>query len=559
MTAPRTNASTDQNREHTLLAVSSADGTTPVPLEADPTTGALLISGGGTGGADTQYTDGAATATHPIGTQPVFTGAGGTVVAVSSSNPLPITGSISVGSTADESTFTAGTSTTGPVAGVFNDAVASLTTGQQGTIRSTAPRAMHTNLRNNSGTEIGTAATPVQVSLANTAANATGVLTNQGTAAVLTAGWPTINGEATDVTGTFTNATQTTSVTASSLDGYGNTLISINGTYGTATAIFEGSDDGGTTWYTVQAARDNTNVIETGYTSQTNTSQTWQVNNPGFDSLRIRSTAVASGTVNVRLSSSAAPVASGTIIGLGTSIPAGTNVIGHVIADTGSTTAVTGGPISVTTIVPATGNTNLGAVTAGAISSSKVGVVALMARLDTPATITPTSGQYTEAKVDSTGSQWVHLTDGTNIINGTSGGALKVDASAVTQPVSIASVNLSPTSTGGWTPYFANAITTTVAPTAAAGKFGGYMLINLNSTPAYLQVFDTTGAVTLGTTPPTFVIPIPANATAANGLAANVELANGIVIANGIKCAATTTSSGATTVTTGLTGTLWLR
>lgn len=172
----------------------------------------------------------------------------------------------------------------------------------------------------------------------------TGVLSAsaaQGTAAALTGGWPTINGEAADVTGTFTNATQTTSVTANSLDGYGNTLISINGTYGTATAIFEGSDDGGTTWYTVQAARDNTNVIETGYTSQTNTSQTWQINNPGFDSLRVRSTAVASGTVNVRLSSSAAPVASGTIVGLGTAIPSGTNVIGHVIADSGSTTAVT--------------------------------------------------------------------------------------------------------------------------------------------------------------------------------------------------------------------------
>lgn len=168
------------------------------------------------------------------------------------------------------------------------------------------------------------------------------VSANQGTAAVLTGGWPTINGEAGDVTGTFTNATQTTSVTANNLDGYGNTLISINGTYGTATAIFEGSDDGGTTWYTVQAARDNTNVIETGYTTLTNISQTWQINNPGFDSLRIRSTAVASGTVNVRLSSSAAPVASGTIIGLGTSIPTGTNVIGHIIADTGSTTAVTG-------------------------------------------------------------------------------------------------------------------------------------------------------------------------------------------------------------------------
>lgn len=149
---------------------------------------------------------------------------------------------------------------------------------------------------------------------------------------------------------------------------------------------------------------------------------------------------------------------------------------------------------------------------------------------------------------------------------------LKVDGSATTQPVSLASlpalasgtnqvgsVNLAPTAVGGWTPYFANAVTTTATVSSAAGKFGGYMLINLNSSPAYLQVFDTTGAVTLGTTAPTFVIPIPANATAANGLAANLELANGINIVNGIKIAATTTPNGATTVTVGLSGSIWYK
>lgn len=121
------------------------------------------------------------------------------------------------------------------------------------------------------------------------------------------------------------------------------------------------------------------------------------------------------------------------------------------------------------------------------------------------------------------------------------------------------SVNLSPTATGGWTPYFANAITTITTVSAVAGKFGGYMLINLNTSPAYLQVFDTTGAVTLGTTTPTFVVPIPANATPANGLAANLELANGTNLVNGLKVAVTTTASGATTVATGLSGTIWYR
>lgn len=125
-----------------------------------------------------------------------------------------------------------------------------------------------------------------------------------------------INNEKTDVSGTFTNATQTTSVTATGCDGYSNFLISINGTYGTATAVFEGSDDGGTTWYPIQASRDDTPVIETGYTGLTNQSRTWQINNPGLDSLRVRSTAVASGTANIRISISAAPTASGSNVSL---------------------------------------------------------------------------------------------------------------------------------------------------------------------------------------------------------------------------------------------------
>lgn len=584
------------------------------------------ITSGGSGG--TQYTDGQAAPAHPVGNALEFNNSG-TWSAVSVANPLPITGSISVGGTTDESAFTAGASTFTSSGGVYNDAVANLTAGQQGAQRLTIARAIHINLRNATGTEIGTSATPVQVSLANTAANATAVkvdgsavtqpvsltsttitgtvsatqsgtwnigtvtavtaITNalpaganvighvitdtgsttavtgtvtvsgtvttsppanastniaqingvtplmgngvtgtgsqrvtiasdntafsvnatlsaettkvigvtrtadgsgnlltstsnaldiniksgsiantsfaatqatasslnatvvQGTAAAVTAGWPVINGELADTTGTFTNGTQTNSVTTGTIDGYNTALISINGTYGTATAVFEGSDDGGTTWYAIQGARVADSTIESGYTSLTNITRAWVVTVPGFDQVRVRSTAVASGTVTVRISVTAAPSDSAVSISIGQALPAGTSAIG--------------------------------------------------------------------------------------------------------------SVNLSPTASGGWSGYALGgsnaALTTTQTVSAAAGKFGGYMtIINLNSTPAYIQVFDTTGAVTLGSTAPTYIITIPANATATNGLAANMELSNGLVIANGIKIAATTTSNGASTVATGVTGTI---
>jgi len=158
------------------------------------------------------------------------------------------------------------------------------------------------------------------------------------------------------------------------------------------------------------------------------------------------------------------------------------------------------------------------------------------------------------------------INDGTNSITvkagstaAAAGDTSQVVALSPNSPVpagtnAIGSVNLAPTATGGWSVSSQTSLTSTATVSSAAGKFGGYMFINLNSAPAYIQVFDTTGAVTLGTTTPTFVIPLPANGTPANGLGANLEITVGIGITNGIKVAATTTATGATTVTTGLTG-----
>lgn len=118
-------------------------------------------------------------------------------------------------------------------------------------------------------------------------------------------------------------------------------------------------------------------------------------------------------------------------------------------------------------------------------------------------------------------------------------------------------VNISPSAGGGWNSFQVSALASTVSMSAAAGKFGGYMVMNLNAAPAYLQVFDLTSNVTLGLTVPTAVLPLPANATAANGLAANLELTAGMKLANGLKVGATTTATGATPVSTGIIGTFW--
>jgi hypothetical protein len=62
------------------------------------------------------------------------------------------------GGSTDEAAWTAGSSTFSPGGAVFNDSAAALTSGQQGTFRSTANRALHVNLRDTTGTAITTAA-----------------------------------------------------------------------------------------------------------------------------------------------------------------------------------------------------------------------------------------------------------------------------------------------------------------------------------------------------------------------------------------------------------------
>lgn len=80
-------------------------------------------------------------------------------------------------SAADGASFTAGASTFAPSGCFFQTTGTNnpLTTGLQGMAQCTAQRAWFTNLRNAAGTEVGTSTTPLQVTLANTGANATAV------------------------------------------------------------------------------------------------------------------------------------------------------------------------------------------------------------------------------------------------------------------------------------------------------------------------------------------------------------------------------------------------
>ncbi len=148
-----------------------------------------------------------------------------------------------------------------------------------------------------------------------------------------------------DVTGTFTNATQTTSITSTSQDGYGTVLVSISGTYGTASGVFELSDDGGTTWFPMAVTRSDGSGAETNYTALTNISRAWIIPVAAMDLIRIRSTAVASGTVNIRMSSTSvqtSPIPAVTAVAAKTTYLCGFTITSDATAAIAGTATVAG-------------------------------------------------------------------------------------------------------------------------------------------------------------------------------------------------------------------------
>lgn len=121
-----------------------------------------VVSMQGIGGGTAVGVSGTVTAVQPTGTNLHFVCDSGC-----SSSTAP----------ADASTFTPGTTSQSPIGGFYQTTATNnpLTNLQMGTPQLTATRALFMNPRNSSGVEIGTASTPIQVSIANTAVNATSI------------------------------------------------------------------------------------------------------------------------------------------------------------------------------------------------------------------------------------------------------------------------------------------------------------------------------------------------------------------------------------------------
>lgn len=196
------------------------------------------------------------------------------------------------------------------------------------------------------------------------------------------------------------------------------------------------------------------------------------------------------------------------VVDVGSSLPAGTNVIGHAIIDSGSTTAVTG---NVTAVQPI--GTNLHTV----IDSGTVTTVS------TVTAVTVVNASRTVGNAGAT-------------LDAAIGGAAPANAQWHTNAPATGSA-------AACSAKFLNASGAAISVKGGAGNLYGFAITNETAVVAYIEFFNTASAPTLGTTAVVFALKIAANATVIIPPSA-IALMN---FTTGIGFAVTTTENGSTT------------
>jgi hypothetical protein len=140
-----------------------------------------------------------------------------------------VTGCSASAGFADNSAFTAGTTAESNVGGVFNDGLATLSSGNAAAARITSARALHINLRNSSGTEIGTSSNPVRI---DPVGSTTQPVSWSGQSVSLSGSWPYSGALGTvSLTGTLPAFASTPSFNVAQWDG---TSLGAPSAYGTS-------------------------------------------------------------------------------------------------------------------------------------------------------------------------------------------------------------------------------------------------------------------------------------------------------------------------------------
>lgn len=198
----------------------------------------------------------------------------------------------------------------------------------------------------------------------------------------------TMPGNYSATTGSIVNASSVVSVDVSRAS---NVMATVTGTFTGVNFIFEGSLDGGTTWFTTQGVRSDSNIIETTSGVIATLTRAWEFSVNAMSMFRIRSTAWVSGTAAIRIlpgSYATEPIPAA-------QVSATQPVSGSVTATMTSTT--------LTSVVPGVAATSLGKAEDAAAASGDTGVAVLAVRRDAATVSASATGDYNEVRVDQYG------------------------------------------------------------------------------------------------------------------------------------------------------------
>lgn len=296
-------------------------------------------------------------------------------------------------SLADEGAFTQGTTSITPIGGIYSTSITNLTSGQAGAVQLTNDRTMVVTARMqsfNGSSWINASPWPADNSSFTAGTTPSGVIAgwystsptactsgdlcapsltsdrklyvqafqgtspwvtsaSQGTAAASTAGWPVIGGNIAESTGAWTSATSANTAITLTTAGYNAVFVTLNqgSTITGGVVTFEGSDTAGfTNAYTTYCSQVNSATFATSYTLVQSANQAFVCNVSGYAAFRVRLSTVISGTgtINVGAQATAFPTqpnenVQGTVTanaGTGTFTvgqATGTNL--HIVCDSG--------------------------------------------------------------------------------------------------------------------------------------------------------------------------------------------------------------------------------
>lgn len=219
----------------------------------------------------------------------------------------------------------------------------------------------------------------------------------------------------------------------------------------------------------------------------------------------------ATGALRVELPTNGTGVIAtvGAVTAITNALPAGTNAIGKLAANTG----VDIGDVDVTSIIPGTGATNLGKAVDSASGGTDTGVVGLNIVDAALTAITPVDGDYAPTRVDANGALHMNM-------------SYKLDST--NDRIGIEAV-----ATGGSSVYKTLDLDETEEEVkATAGSLYGYYFYNASTSVRYLKFYNATAAnVIVGTTTPVMTFPLPPSSAGNLGLDVPVAFGTAITIA----------------------------